>query len=160
MTVASVYYDVLDAFVTSIQSLALTYQSTPITVQLRKLPTKEETIDSLPLIVVCPHTRADQFRQLSFEDDTGVEGTYYIEIVLVFTGGRDFLTNLDLLLKFREQVRRLFQRPPLVGSGAGAALVWNIMSDNDYVLDQNMIAQNYDYEGLAFWAKTTEPRTN
>jgi hypothetical protein len=34
------------------------------------------------------------------------------------------------------------------------------LPDNDYVLDQNMIAQNYDYEGLAFWVRTAEPRTN
>lgn len=160
MAFVSVYQDILNAVDARINSLALSHQGSLIPVKQRKLPSKEEEIDTVPLIVNCPQDRPEEIEQASFEADSGVFVTYHIETVLMFAGARDLLTNLDLVFSFREQMRRLFQGPPLLGTGINLPKVWNVLPDLEYVLDRGMINQNYDYSGLAWWFKTIEQRFN
>ena len=157
---ASVYDDILLAFVDTITGLGLLYNGNPLPINLRKLPAREETLDELPLICVCPHDRPERFRQLSFEDDCGVEKQYFIQVALILAGGRDLSTNIEVVTNYRQRVSRAFSRAPLVGGGPGAALVWDMQPEFETVFDRGAIADNYDYDLLAFWAKTAEQRTN
>src|SRR6516162_4517221 len=110
MAQESVYWDIINAVAWNIQGLGLKFLNQPQTgkpttaqqtsavvpVNIRKLPTKEETLDTTPTIVACPHETPPKGDVLSFEDGCGISKRYYIEVVIIASGGRDFYTNLDV----------------------------------------------------------------
>ncbi len=159
----SVYNDILNAVKLNVDDLGLQFNSENVPSDIRKLPVKEEVIDTLPLICISPHQQPEKVTQLSFEPlDCGVQVEYMVEVVLIFSGGRNFATNLPLILNFRQSVRRLFQGPPLVGLSIsdGSSLVWKIQAIPEYVFDYEELNNNYDYDGLAFVFTTAEQRIN
>ena len=175
MAQESVYWDILNTVAWNIQGLGLSFLNQPqvgkptaaqqrsavVPVNIRKLPTKEETLDTTPLICVCPHETPPRPEILSFEAGCGIQRRYYVEVVIIASGGRDFYTNLDVWLNWRQQINGLFQQTPLAGSvWPGAAQVFQMMADEGYVIARDQINDNYEYSGLGYWFIAAEQRTN
>lgn len=153
---ASIYQQILEAFKANIDDLELEFGDETIPTAIRKLPTSEETLDTVPEIVICPDETAERIKAASFENLVEVE--YRIEVVLVAPGNRDFEANLGQWLTYREEIRRLFNKVPLEGTGPDLGKVFHLVPDLRYVLDRDKLSQNYDYNGMAFVATAIETR--
>lgn len=148
------YTTILNAVVSQVTALGLTLGATTLPVALRKLPRAEETLDTLPLICVCPSDRPESVENFSSEDVVLVK--YVVEVVSIAGGKRDLTgTNLDSYFGWREQVRRQFQ-----GELNGVAAVINTTISLDSPLDRSKLNKNYDYSGMKLVFHTIESRTN
>lgn len=154
MPEASVYYDCLSAVKVMIDGLALSGASTAI----RMLPKAEETIDTLPLIAIAPGD-PERVTQETFEDESGVNVVYSVDVVTIAASNRDFVTNLDRYLNWRQQVRRLFQSNELTGQLVGGK-VWKIEIEPDPAFDRAALNRNYVYSGMTLRIHVVEQRTN
>lgn len=150
----AIYNDILDAVVSQIQTLGLTLGSTSVVVAKRKLPKREQGLDTLPLIAVVPSDKPETVKRLGFEDAVSV--TYRVDVVVIATGDGDPVSNLDTYLDWRQKIRRLFQEWPL----AGVDSVYDVRIDPDTVIDRDALNQNYDYSGLTAWFLSAEQSTN
>lgn len=150
---SAIYDGVLNAIVAQIQGLGLMFGSTVLPVGKLKLPKAEEVLEQVPCIAVAPHTKPEKVTLGSFENECFVE--YRAIVALIAAGNRDFVSNLNTELGWRERVRRLFQAPPLLG----APKVWKLKVEPEVVLDLGMLNSNYDYSALCVVATTQEVRT-
>lgn len=150
---ANEFSNLLTAVKESIETLGLTFGGSAVGISLRKLPRAEETLDTLPLICVCPRG-PEQVEAFSTEDNVLVK--YDVEVVLVAAGNRDLTsTNLATWLLWREQIRRLFQFEL-----STITTILKVDVNPDQPLDRAKLNQNYEYSGLGFRFWSIENRTN
>ena len=142
--------DIHDAIVSQITGLTLTFNSVAVPVKKRKLPTVEETIDTLPLIAVCPLDRPTRIEPESFEGFFSV--TYLFNVVVIAAGNRDLLASLDVYEGWLQRIFYLFASDRL----DGVAAVWNSEVVPGVLLDHGKLNQNYDYSGVSLSFMTTE----
>lgn len=147
----SVLGDILDEIVSEINKLELVYppnspDAVEVPVKKRKLPRVGETIDTLPMICVCPAERGEQSKRLGAQ----YEVKYFAEIVLISANNDDQRANLDLFLDWREKIRNLFLTE--VGN-FDVAFTGN---DSRSTWDRAKISENYDYLPLDLSITTIE----
>lgn len=158
MPLSSVCQSILSAVAQVIDNLSLTYNpptGDPVTVTaaVLKVPKVQETLDSpLPVIAVSPAVEHARVEPASGEGLVFV--TYPIEIAISAAGNRDFATNLDVWLNWREQIRQQFQGTKL----AGVSQVVDVNTDPDPAFDRQSAVDNYDRSRLTVRVKTIEPR--
>jgi hypothetical protein len=154
----SIYDSILEAVASVITGLNLTFtpsgDGNPVIVAaaVLKVPKVQESLDTpLPVIAVSP--AVDRQRT-----EPAAEGLvfcmYPVEVAISAAGNRDFASNLDIWLNWREQIRQQFQGIILVG--VPQALV--VRTDPDPAFDRQTAADNYDRSRLTVWVKTIEPR--
>lgn len=145
----SVYATILDTMAAQIAALDLTFNGKAVPVQVCKLPKKEETLNSTPLIVVAPSEQPESIEPFGSEDQVLVK--YVAEAVFIGAGNRDFTeTNMDTWFRFREQIRRLFQFGIAgINLPGGVDLFYaEIMAEAP--LDRASLNKMYEASGLAF----------
>jgi len=155
-----------DALLTStaaiITALNLSGTTPAPTVAVRKLPVQSETIDQLPLICIPPSEDPEELELFSFENEIDV--VYHVDIVIIAPGNRDFVTNLDQYLAWRQQIRRCFQDNIAINAYlAGQGITANIWKAETYPLtplDRSQINILYDYSGLSVGFYSLEQRDN
>ena len=121
----------------------------------RKLPKVNETLDALPVIIVCPSQTPEEIGDASF--DNLVDVFYNVDIVFVAANNQDQSTNLDEWLEWRQQIRRAFGQPDSITSTV--ASIWDIEIRPMAPLDRTQINNNYDYSGLTIRFKSQEVRS-
>lgn len=150
----SVLFDILEAVQANVEALELTLSSaptTPITVDIGKLPKREEVIDGLPKISITGAVDLDSRRPFSFGDKWFIE--YIVEITLMAPNNRDNATNLEDYTDWRYEVQNRFRKPPLSG---GPAVVYDLdVLDGDF-LDREILNQGYDYQQVVVKVTTIE----
>lgn len=150
---ANEFSSVLSVVKTQVDTLALTFSGAAVGVAVRKLPRAEETLDTLPLICVCPRG-PEQVEPFTTEDHVLVK--YQVEVVIIAAGNRDLTdTNLSTWLSWREQIRRLFQ-----WGLEGMTGCIKVDVNPDAPLDRGKLNKNYEYSGLGFRFWVVEARTN
>lgn len=150
---ANEFNTILTAVRNQVATLGLTFNSSTVPVAVRKLPRAEETIDTLPLVCVCPRG-AEQAEPFASEGYVLVK--YDVEVVLIAAGNADYTdTNLSTWLSWREQIRRLFQ-----WELSGISTVMKVDVNPDAPLDRGRLNQNYEFSGLGFRFWSIENRSN
>lgn len=154
----SVYMTILQTQANQVGALGVTYQNASVPVVVRKLPKKEETLDTVPVFVVAPSERPESIEPFGSEDQVLVK--YLTECVFIGPGDGDFTSNLDTWLTYREQVRRLFQFgiPGIQLPNQANLFFAEILPEAP--LDRASLNVSYDYSGLAFRFWVQEMRQN
>jgi hypothetical protein len=118
-----------------------------------KVPKVQESLDTpLPVIAVSPAVERQRVEPASGEGLVFV--TYPVEIAISAAGNRDFASNLDVWLNWREVIRQQFQGTTL----AGVSQVIDVNTDPDPAFERGTTADNYDRSRLTVRFKTIEPR--
>jgi hypothetical protein len=154
--VESKWYEILTAVKEQIDALGLTSDGTSLPVEIRKLPAVEESIQTLPCVLVAPGGSPEKIAQFSFEDDAGVSVAYPVDVAIVSAGNRDFVSDVDVLLAWRQQARRCFQSNSL----PGVDRVFRILLNPDPAYDRGALNSNYDYSGFSLEVFVVEQRGN
>lgn len=152
MSAASIYDAILDAVAAAITGLGLTFNSSPIPVNVLKLPKAEETLETLPAIQVSPTASGETEEPWSSEDQVLVK--YPVQVTLLASGARDFTeTNLDTWMLFRQKCRRLFQGALL----SGVVSVFKTDLRFAPVLDRGELKNSYEIGSftVVFWSIET-----
>ena len=137
---------ILDAVVTRVASLGLIKDSVVIPVVKRKLPRRQETMDSPTTITVSPPDAPDSVIYAAF----GAQWwSYTVNITVVSPNDQDLASNIDTYTGWRDQIKALFMppfaSPPLVG----VPLVWDMRVKPQVLFHRSMLAMNYDYQQIA-----------
>lgn len=148
----SVLNDVLTDMVTSIAALELTIGENALSVVKRKLPKREETVDSQYQVTVNGKEMVDQIRRIGFGSCWQV--LYNIDITLVSPTERDMLYNLDAHIAWREAVRAHFMAPSPIAVEEVKLVVF---IDSPF-LDRTQLSDGYDYDQLTIQITTYERR--
>lgn len=150
---SSVYESILDAVATVVNNLTLTFNDQVVIATVLKVPKVQEILDTpLPVIAVSPAVERQRTEPAATEGLVFV--TYPVEISISAAGNRDFASNLDVWLNWREQIRQQFQGTSLIG----VPQVWDVNTDLDPAFDRQTTADNYDRSKLTVRFKTIEPR--
>jgi hypothetical protein len=158
MALPSVYESILDAVASVVSNLELTFSPPTgnaiiVAAVVLKVPKVQETLDTpLPVIAVSPAVERQKVEPASGEGLVFV--TYPVEIAISAAGNRDFASNLDVWLNWRELIRQQFSGTSL----AGVTQVIDINIDPDPAFDRGTTADNYDRSRLTVRVKTIEPR--
>ena len=148
--VASTYWQLLAAEQAAVQALGLLPKAA---VQIRKLPHAEEQLDSLPLLLVCPHELPESSEPWSSEDQALVK--YRVEVALVAANDHDFgAADVDTYLGWREKIRKANQ----YGLGGQLAFFGEVVPEAP--IDRGLLNEGYLYSRLAFRLWAVEPRAN
>ncbi|MBP3956325.1 hypothetical protein J8F10_13625 [Gemmata sp. G18] len=143
---------ILDAVVTAVRELNFKLTGPgSVPVVKRKLPKREEAVDPSEQVTVSGAAELDSVTPIAFGDVFRVR--YRVEVTLVTSNKNDQVKNLPEYLAFRQQVRQLFRKPPLVG----AAAVVDLDVVGGEFLDRGMISQGYDYQQVVIRVTTIEP---
>jgi hypothetical protein len=158
MPLSSVCQSILSAVAQAIDNLSLTYNPpsgdlVTVTATVLKVPKVQEALDSpLPVIAVSPAEEHVRVEPASGEGLVFV--TYPVEVAISAAGNRDFASDLDVWLNWRDQIRQLFQGTRLVG----VSQVIDVNTDPDPAFDRQTAVDNYDRSRLTVRVKTIEPR--
>lgn len=152
MAAASIYYTILTSAQQAVSGLSLVLGSTPLPVLIRKLPKLGETLDSAPVVLICPTEQPEKIIDYATEGLVYVE--YGVEIVIVAANNQDYLSNLDSYLNFRQQIRLLFQGTTLTG----APTVCDMDMIPEAPIDRALVAADYDYSAISVRFKSCESR--
>lgn len=141
-----IYNDLLNSVAATIASVI----TGGAQISIRKLPAVEETLDTLPAIIVSPKDRPEEIKRSGFENNVDV--IYTIEIVIVDAGNFNFTANLPLYLNWRQQLRYAFQQVPI--SSIPNVYIYNVVCDMEVPIDRTKINELYDYVPMAvrFWS--------
>jgi len=145
--------DLLDACVAIQNTLALSVGGTVVTNVKRKLPKREETVDSSYMVTVNGAELVDAIRRAAFGGKYFV--TYTIELTLVTPNDRDQLINLADHAAWRETTRAKYMTAGTL-SGVGAVMRVEIASAP--FLDRSELAVGYDYTQVVLSVQTYETR--
>lgn len=148
MGYASVADALLNEAKAAVEAIGLSIGGTVVPVEVRKLPKAEESLDTLPLIAVCP---GDQ-RPTERPWDTGSDGRaralreHPVDVVVIAASNRDPVTGLAEYQEWRQKVSKRF------GAPKSLATVRELYATNvvpDVPIDRNAYSKNYDYSGLS-----------
>jgi len=149
----SVVSDVYAGLKTLIQGLSLSgFAGDDIVV--RKLPRIDESLDSVPKIIIAPAQNADEtVVSASFEDEDHV--TYPIDIVIVTAGNQSLdQAGLTSIQGHRTSIRAALRQ--MVLSGVSGLLKIDV--EPDVAIDEDKISSNYDYSPIRALVTVTEAR--
>jgi hypothetical protein len=152
------YAAFLNETVTIIAGLSLTLGTKTATVEKRKLPTAEETIDTakLPLIAVVP---ADApAKDVIFDSEHRLR-EYPIGLAIIIAGTRDTKQDLDTYLQWRRTLQTTFgQEQPwsTVRSYTGHRVVPQVVIDSK-ALEQELRLPRHDAGGAVGRARQATP---
>jgi hypothetical protein len=155
---SSVYENILQAAAAVVSNLELTFtpangDAVIVAAAVLKMPKVQESLDTpLPVIAVSPAVERQRTEPAATEGLVFV--TYPVEIAISAAGNRDFASNLDVWLNWREQIRQQFQGRTL----AGVPQVIDVNTDPDPAFDRGTVPDNYDRSKLTVRFKTIEPR--
>lgn len=152
----SQYLTILQRMKQQVDSLDLVYNGAAVSVSLQKIAQWLTGVGQakLPVVLLALDDKPESVVPWSSEDEVLVK--YNTALISVAPGNRDNTANMDLLLQWREQERRLFQwgLQPQITSAFFAEVVANPPILRDAVF------KNYDVSGLGFRIWNVEPRTN
>ena len=142
------YQLLLNAIVTKVNGLSLTYQGNTVTAAVKKLPTAEETLDTLPTCAVVPGDKPERDVPLCF----GYRKLEYTcDVVVIGASEGEVTTGLSDMITLRDQISAAFETPvSLAVSGLYATQI-----SYEVVVDKSILNQNYDYSAmrLTFWVR-------
>lgn len=109
MPASSQYLSVLNNVQAQIAGLNLTFGSSSVAAQVKKVAQwlPHISLPSLPAIFIIPDETPESVVPWTTENE--VLAKYNVGIVTIAAGDRDNTANLDLWLSWREQERKLFQ---------------------------------------------------
>lgn len=146
------YFNALSAIEASINGLSLAIGGQTVTVNIRKLPKREEGLDPATQILVVPSETPERVEQFAYPNQVNV--AYSCQIVVINPNDGDQITNLPTYLDWRQSIRELFQGPPLTTvSGC-----WMTKIVPGRPLDREKINLNYDYLDLSVEVYCVEVR--
>lgn len=146
------YFNALTAISNSIQGLDLALSGQAVAVNIRKLPKREEGLDPATQVLVVPSETPERVEQFAYPNQVNV--TYSCQVMVVSPNDGDQITNLPTYLDWRQDIRQLFQGPPLTTvSGC-----WMTKIVPGKPLDREKINLNYDYLDLAVEVSCVEVR--
>jgi hypothetical protein len=155
--VSAVYTQCLDGTVAAIAGLGLQIDGSPAAVAKRKLPTAQESLDTLPLIAVVPSERPT--REQPF-DTGGANGRmlreYLTQVVAITAGNRDPEGKLDEHLDWRQAISRRFGKPKSLPE---VEEIYTTKVEPEVVIDRSAFNQNYNYSAMAIRFICVEPAT-
>jgi hypothetical protein len=169
MPLSSVYLSCLNAVSLIIQNLGLSFtpdQGGPTIIPaivVLKEPTVQEYLQTLgepgeigsaelPVIVVSPQAEKQPTEAASTYPFVFV--TYPVDITISAGGNRDFQSNLDTWLNWRETIRGQFTGTVL----PGVSVVYDTEADPEEAIDREMLQQNLDQSALTIRFYTLESR--
>lgn len=164
----SVYMNILNAVGLIIENLGLTFTpagGSPITpgVVVLKEPTVQEYLQTLgepnepgsaklPVIVVSPQAEKQPTEAACHEAFVFV--VYPVDITISAGGNRDFASNLDTWLNWREVIRGQFSGTVL----PGVVEVYDTEPDPEEAIDRGTLQDNLDQGTLTIRFSTAEAR--
>lgn len=145
------YTDLLDQTVIIAGALNLSLSSALVTVEKRKLPTADETLDTalLPLLAVVPEELP--VRDEPFDTERRLR-EYAIGLCIITRGTRDTKENLDVYLGWRRQLQVAF----------GVEEPWSLDSYLRHRVlmkppfNRALWSKNYDYLAMALLVQIVE----
>src|SRR5215468_4046544 len=122
--------------------LAVSINGQPATVVQRKLPSVDDVLDALPMLIFTPPEEPDSDEPFN----TGGYRLYQFvyEVALVARGNRDLVTGLPDFRLARQQVSFLFGQPRPLNNPA----LLRIDLEPGQVIDRGKINANYDYSTM------------
>ncbi len=148
----SVFYDIMTAVKTQIDTLSISINGSAVTSVIRKLPKKEQTVDAAAQITISPTQMEPKVTPIAFGNRFAHE--YDVEITVISHNDNDQFTNLDTYATIKQNITNLFLLP----SSIAVTGVWNIrMLDNDFH-DRKFVISGYDYMQLILRVSTIETK--
>lgn len=133
----STYGGMLTAAKTAIDGLSL-----GATCVIRRLPTAQESLDTLPLIVVSPSDTPEEYERLAFNGPFTFSPT--VQVVIIAANNGDYSTDLVTRLDWRQSIANALSDLDI---GLSSSITYNAP------LDRSMINLNYDYLSLGWKAE-------
>lgn len=140
---------IMNGIATAVGNLGLTWSAAAIPVSVRKIPTRGQTLDACPQIVVCKG-RPPQ----ATADSKGKAVRYFVNVVLIAPNDDDQLSNIDDSQAFDEIVRNNLERVPVQQFGVGA--VWDVRCTHLENYQPHEIAQGYETNAVQVAVSTEE----
>lgn len=144
----------------AVEAIGLSIGGTVVSVAARKLPKAEESLDTLPLIVVAPSDRPP--REQPWDSGTAADGNaralreHLFDVVVIAAGNRDPVTGLPEYLQWRQKVSRRFGQPKAL---TNVAELYDTRVEPMQPIDRAAYAKQYDYSGLTLRFRCVEPAT-
>lgn len=122
----------------------------------RMLPRVDESLETMPCVLVCKSQTPVRITPISFEDDVAIAKTYGVEIVTVAANNLDLVSNDAVYGGWQEKIQRAFQ-PQVIPGLDGVAGV-ELRPAPPY--DRRLLNQQYAYSGLEVLVTVWEQRGN
>lgn len=147
----SMLNDIFDKIVKVQRGLSLTVDGNALPVEKRKLPKREETVDTAYQVTVSGTEMVDECTRIGFGGVWRV--LYKIDVTLMTPNDRDQLRNLADHAAWREATRAEYMKGLDLPSVKGVEI---IQSPH---LARSKLAQGYDYNQVTLLVTTYERRT-
>jgi hypothetical protein len=138
------YSTIINNLVLSLTNLNFSIDGIPVAVQLRKIKEALDGFAGQPVIVVC--TEDPESRERLFSDCWRVN--YATTVFLVNAGRADvtgiLMSDLGVVLDWRELVANCFKNPPL----SGMSSIMHIEIDYNPPIDQSLVSKGMDLSAL------------
>lgn len=156
MPASSQYLSIIENVQTQVAGLNLVFGGNTVQVVVGKIAQwlSNVSLPVLPIVAIAGEHVPESVVPWTTEDE--VLAKYHVDIVTIAPSNRDNIANLDVLLSWREEERRLFQW------GMQAQLLSCFMSEfvgEPPILKEGFL-KNYDVSGFAFKFWNVEQRTN
>lgn len=148
----SVFYDILTAVKSQIDTLSLTINGNSLATVIRKLPKKEAGVDAPNQITVSPSQTEPRITPWAFGNRFLHE--YLIEITLICPNNDDQFTDLDNYSQIRQDISNLFLLP---NSIAVSGVLDTRLMDADFH-DRKFVISGYDFMQLILKVRTVETK--
>ena len=151
--------NILTTMRTKVRALNFTLTD-PLPVNMRKLPSQEETIDPLPQIIICPDEQEPKIERYAFQTPSNPQGTarvtYFSDVIIVASNGGDNVSNLSTFTTWLQQVSELFSAPTGLSGITG---LQDCRCTNLKFLDRSKVNLDYDYFGICVVARVFKSLT-
>ncbi len=152
----SQYLTILEQMQARIQGLTLLYQGKPVPVAIKKIALwlAGIALPPLPIVLISLDDKPESITPFSSEDEVLVK--YNTAVISLVASNRDNTANMDMLLSWREQERKLFQW----GLQPNLSNVFFAEVVPDPPLLRDAAFKNYDASGFGIRLWNVEPRTS
>jgi hypothetical protein len=137
---------VLNAVVSDIQALNLQLNGSPLTVVRRKGVKGHPPSDVTTQITVDEAETGEAVERKAFSVGNV---RYVVDVTIVTPGDRDWATNLDTYISWREAIYRAYLPPRVLTSGLyKTAGVWDVRPRPKTFMERAAMAKQYDLQAL------------
>lgn len=147
--------DILEFVKTKQETLAQTIGGNALTVVKRKLPKREETVDTPYMVTVSGAEQVAEVKRAAFGGVFFVP--YVVEITLVTPNDRDELLNLADHTTWLEGTRAAYM---VAGMMAAVGSIYKVDVIQGPLLDRAQIKDGYDYTQVVLRVTTHETRAS
>ena len=145
--------DILEFVKTTQSTLALTVGGNALTVVKRKLPKREETVDTSYMTTISGAEQVAEVKRIAFKGKYLVP--YVVEITLVTPNDKDELINLTDHATWLETTRGAYQVDLMMAAVGG---IYKVEVIQNPFLDRAQIKEGYDYTQVVLRITTHETR--